>query len=130
MAQLSHNELQEIIDQDLPGYRVVERLTHAEDTPRPKADRSGPSISKLREKYLGARRTAGSRDDSENAESGDAPGASDEPGGTESDDDPENAEDSIVVVERAETSDPFDHRSRPKTVVVSGKDRRVIGSQG
>jgi len=121
MAKLSKQEIEEIVERDMPGYQVVrheegvdERVSSAE------ADEVAPDIETLREKYLG---------DSENsAAEGGNPGG--ETGLSAEDDDDDQADDAIVAVQPKETRDPFDHAARPKAVVVSGKDRRVIGCQG
>jgi hypothetical protein len=128
MAKLSKQEIEEIVQRDMPGYKVVH---HEEGTDERAVEASpdevAPDIDTLREKYLG---------DSENtaAEGNNPDGEGSEPAPVETenhtDSDEENTDDAIVAVQPEQTSDPFDHAARPKTIVVSGKDRRVIGSQG
>jgi hypothetical protein len=114
MAPLSDSELEQIIGRDLPGYRVVSQRRVAEDTrAAPDADEVSPGIDALRAKYLGEDEQAAASERS-----------------TRGVDGSEGADDVIVAVEPTQTSDAFGHDSRPKTVVVSGRHRRVIGSQG
>jgi hypothetical protein len=110
MSQLSDRDLQEIIEREMPGYKVVQRRDRAaaDSGLQAEADEIGPEIEELRKKYLGE----------------DAVDAAD----AREDQDDDEAE--MVVVQPKEATDPFDPSSQPKTVVVSGKDRRIIGSQG
>jgi hypothetical protein len=114
MARLSKPELEEIVARDLPGYVLV-RQEESPDARSAQAepDDVGPDIEQLREKYLGTSEGAAGRG-ARAAEARDA----------------ETMDDAIVTVQPRETTDPFDHPSRPKTVVVSGTDRRIVGSQG
>jgi len=130
MAKLSKQEIEEIVQRDMPGYKVVQHEEGADERAvEANPDEVAPDIDTLREKYLG---------DSENtASEGSNPGGEgNEPTPVEADaenppdSDEDNTDDAIVAVQPEQISDPFDHASRPKTVVVSGKDRRVIGSQG
>jgi hypothetical protein len=113
--RIPKRELDQIVDRDMPGYTVVERATEtgAEDrgAAGPASDVVAPGIEELRRKYLGA----------DAAEATDAvEEAADNPG----------TEDEIIVVEPKESADRHGGASRPKTVIVSGKDRRIVGSQG
>ena len=120
MAKMNKRELDDIVKRDMPGFDVVSRepAEAAADAASVPAE-AAPSIDQLRRKYLG--------DDAaeEAADSPDSPpakrrGAKDEP----------NTDDEIVTVRPTGPADPFDHAARPKTVVVSGKEKRIIGSQG
>jgi hypothetical protein len=113
MSKLPREELERIIERDAPGHTLAtpqegqdERSTRAEP------EESSPDIAQLRRKYLGEEAAA---DAAEGADAG--------TGGAE-------AEDEIVPVQRTDAADPWDHESRPKTIVVSGKDKKIIGSQG
>jgi hypothetical protein len=112
MAKLPKDELEKIIERDAPGHALAP-TPEGQDEPATRAEpeESSPDIAALREKYLGE------------APPGDAGEAADG-GGTE------EADDEIVPVQRTDGADPFDHASRPKTVVVSGEDKKIIGSQG
>jgi hypothetical protein len=125
MAKLSKQEIEEIVERDMPGYQVVrheegvdERLSNAEP------DEVAPDIDTLREKYLGDNENSAAEGGNPGGETGSSPEDEDD------DQADENTDDAIVAVQPKETGDPFDHAARPKAVVVSGKDRRVIGSQG
>jgi hypothetical protein len=121
MAKMNKRELEEIVKRDMPGFDVVSRepIDAGQDAPTAPAE-AAPSIDQLRRKYLG--------DDAADAtdEAADSPparrrGAKAAP----------NTDDEIITVRpSAGSADPFDHASRPKTVIVSGKEKRVIGSQG
>jgi hypothetical protein len=127
MAKLSKQEIEEIVERDMPGYKVVpheegvdERAAQAEP------DEVAPDIETLREKYLGdAENIAAENENSGANDAAPENGADENPN-----DNADNADDAIVAVQPKEPADPFGHASRPKTIVVSGKDRRVIGSQG
>jgi hypothetical protein len=124
MAQLSDSDLEAIISRDLPGHQIVRRKSAkpaADAQPaeaRPDVDDVSPDIDELRRKFLGEGAAGGSQP----VEIAAAPEEADAP-----DDD---VEDEIVMVEPNQRDDPLDHGSRPKAVVVSGKERRVIGYQG
>lgn len=123
MARLSDSDLEEIITRDLPGHKIVHRKSAKPDADdeaaeaRP-ADEVSPDIDELRSKYLGDV-AAHEGQDGGTDDGADAADASDD-----------DAEDEIVMVEPRQRDDPLDHGSRPKAVVVSGKERRVIGYQG
>jgi hypothetical protein len=111
VAKLSKEELEGIIERDLPGYALASDEIHPPDRSRSiEPDASGADIDALREKFLGG------------------PGVGE--GGRSADDEPDADDDEIVAVRPKDAIDPFDQRARPKTVVVSGRDKRVIGSQG
>jgi hypothetical protein len=121
MAKMSEEDLDEIIKRDLPGFKVAKRIDRldsqaAETDP----DARSPLIDELRRKFLGRSRQADDNDsalDSHGSRAGD----------TDSDDE---IEDEIVAVEPDSGTDPTDQRSHSKVAVVSGKDQRVIGTQG
>ena len=117
MAKMKKRELEEIVKRDMPGFEVVSRepVDAGEDARTAPAE-AAPSIDQLRRKYLG---------DDAVEEAADSPparrrGAKAAP----------NTDDEIITVRPSGAADPFDHSARPKTVVVSGKDKRIIGSQG
>jgi hypothetical protein len=105
-APLAEQQLEKIIARDMPGYKLARR--HLVDERRPEPDEAAPDINALRKKYLGD-----SFSFADNAES--------------EVEQPQDAGDVIVAVEPAEGSDD---QIRPKTVVISGKSKRVIGRQG
>lgn len=120
MAQMSEEELAGIISRDKPGFKVLKRepATDTDDM----AD-AGPlaagvervrDLSDLRRRYLGA--------DEEGGGEGEDARAVDDEGDTQ---------DEIVVIGPEESAtDPFKPGPGPKSVVVSGKERRVVAEQG
>jgi hypothetical protein len=118
MAKMSEEDLDEIIKRDLPGFKVAKRIDELDSrTAEADADASSPLIDELKRKFLG--KTDG--DDSA-LDAGNSPDAE-----AEADDE---LEDEIVAVEPESGTDPTDQRSHSKVAVVSGKDQRVIGTQG
>lgn len=119
MARMSEKELSDIISRDKPGFRVVKR--DAGPTPDLLVDSSpGTSESRgledIKRQYLGTGKPVG-----------DAPQAGAEPkaGATQA------ADDEIVVIAPQEgAADPWKPGPGPKSVVVSGKERRVVAEQG
>jgi len=112
MARLGDDELESIIQRDMPGYKVVSRGGGAAaGAPMPEPDEVAPDIDELRAKYLGEQ----------------APGAAAADGESEAD---AEADEEIVTVGPESTADPFDPGARPKKVIVSANSRRIIGSQG
>lgn len=98
---LSREELEAIIERDLPGHELLSvELPEPDRGEAP--DSGGEDIATLRERFLG-------RSDAAAAPKTTAA---------------RNEHDLIVAV-RSKTQ-PM----RPKTVIVSGRDKRVIGSQG
>jgi hypothetical protein len=107
---LSKQELEEIIARDLPDHELVsEEVDPADHLVAGEPDEAGADIAALREKFLGG-----------SARDGDGEAAPQ----------PVNEHDQIVAVRPKRPGDPFDHKARPKTVVVSARDKRVIGRQG
>ena len=125
MAKLSKQEIEEIVERDMPGYKVVQHETPDADerAAERNADQVAPDIDTLREKYLGESENSAAESENPGHEADASPE-------TAADDAGDNADDAIIAVQPKEAGDPFDHAARPKSVVVSGKDRRVIGSQG
>jgi hypothetical protein len=112
MEPLSKQELEEIIERDLPGHELASDETYPADAPRVDAEEPGLDIAALRERFLGS---AAGADDIAALDA--APAAV-------------NEHDQVVAVRPKNGGDPFDQRARPKTVVISGRDRRVVGRQG
>ena len=126
MARLSRKELEDIVTRDMPGYRLARGAAEgeertAEDAAGDRADATTPSLGQLRHKYLfdkyGAAEATSARLEADRGES--APGE-------DSDD-----EDQIVTVEPAKAAPAWDvSAARPKVVVVSGREKRIVGRQG
>ena len=117
MAKLPPEEIERIVEKDMPGYTVEQ--AHPEDAPvrHEDADDVSPGIDELRKRY-GVEPEGSNPGDSN-------PGP--EPDAVDAD---EGADDEIVAVRPKETKDPWDHDARPKSVVVSAKDRKIVGGQG
>jgi len=119
MAQMSEQELAGIISRDKPGFKVLKRepLTNTDDmadaSPAPNTVDRVRDLSDLRRRYLGV--------DEAGAQADDAAAT----------DDQDDAQDEIVVIGPEENAaDPFKPGPGPKSVVVSGKERRVVAEQG
>lgn len=119
MAKLSREELEDIIERDAPGTRMVKRDATADPrSVRAQPEETTPDLETLRRKYLGT--------DAAPAATEEAVGDAEDDAAGEDDDD----DDEIVAVEPAEPADPWDRGARAKAVVVSGKDKKIIGRQG
>ncbi len=132
MAKMSKKDLEDIISRDKPGFSIVER-----ETPPTNADADadavdagdagdageGLDLDELRRRYLGddaARQATEAGADA----AGDVPPAADGDTGDDTDDE-------IVVLTPGGTpADPWAPGPGRKSVVVSGKERRVIAEQG
>ena len=123
MARLSRQELEDIVARDMPGYRLSKQAAEGEDrTARDAAagpaDATTPSLSQLRHKSLldkyGAPSARLDADAGERLQDADADDG-----------------DEIVTVEPTKAAAPWDvSASRPKVVVVSGREKRIVGRQG
>jgi hypothetical protein len=118
MAKMAKKDLERIVRKEMPGYRLARK---------PKQGRAGadarasarqaapeartPSLDALKRKYLGAAaaRAAG--------------GAARKKGRG-------RGADRIVAVEPEAAAHPWDRAARPKAVVISGKDKKIVGTQG
>src|SRR6266540_3195027 len=108
MPKLPKDELERIIERDAPGHTLATTGEGQDErTTRATPEESSPDIAALREKYLGEP----------------APPAGDAAAGADAAAAGEEADDEIVPVQRTDAADAFDHESRPKTIVVSGKDK-------
>jgi hypothetical protein len=114
VAQLSQDELKEIVARDLSGYRLADTspAVDAQSSVRAAPEATTPDIEMLRRKYLGPEATAKGAEVSFGV-GGDA-----------------TTDDSIVAVQPDTTPDPWSRSARPKAVVISGSEKRVIGAQG
>ena len=138
MTKLPREELEKIIQHDLPGYRLSEKSTDSEDYESTdsstswdvsqQAEASTPNLQSLRVKYL-HNKYLGSDSPQVNAEE------HNEDEGYESNSlanaDLDNSpEDEIIAVQPEASSHPWDRSARPKAAVISGKEKKVIGQQG
>jgi hypothetical protein len=116
MAKLTQEEIDEIIKRDAPGHRVVQYEVGEDAAPTPASpDEGTPDLAGLKRRYLGKEPNPGG-EDAVVASLGDK----------ENDD----IEDQFVAIAPEAAPNPWDHGSKPKVVVISGKDKRIIASQG
>ena len=121
--KLSKEEVQRIIEEQMPNFRVAQTYdTPARDAnggkTRAKPEAHTPDMKTLRRKYLREKFLEGTDGLSTN-EPNEVPAAD------ASGDDTE-----IVLVEPKTAPHPLDRGSRPKAVVISTKDKKIIGTQG
>ena len=120
MAQMSEQELADIISRDKPGFKVLKREPAglADDALRGNPTGAGVSqvrdLGDLRERYLGA----------------DEHGVADSPDALAIDDHADLDDEIVVVGPQESADDPWRPGPGPKSVVVSGKERRVVAEQG
>jgi hypothetical protein len=125
MAKLSKDDLQRIVEKEMPKYKVAE--TPATPGPadgaktRAKPEAQTPDLQTLRKKYL-----------REKFLSDDAAGGGyqdGEPNGNPAAD-AAGDDTEIVLVEPKVAPHPLDRGSRPKAIVVSTTQKKIIGKQG
>jgi hypothetical protein len=121
VARVSSKEMADIVARDMPGFRIAEPaeapLADAADAaPRGLPEASTPDIADLRRKYFGDETGAAGP-----AAMGDA-GADAAPA--------DDNDEEIVHVVPKDNSDPWDRARRPKAVVFSHSEKRVVGYQG
>ena len=134
MADLTDSELEEIVKQGLPGYKVSPKSQVAKQATETDSVRRGASAARaedraerLRRKYLGPDADVEADED----EAADAATfvSEEEPARRDSAIDDEDDE-MIVAVEPDSDADPLDRGSRAKAAVISKKEKKVIGQQG
>lgn len=114
MAKLTRKEVERIIKRDAPGHRVVEYPVKDDSvTLRVRSDEGTPDLSSLKRKYGGPEEAAAAIEGGQDAGAGE-----NEP------------EDQLVAIEPEAPPNPWDHGSKPKVVLISGKDKKIIASQG
>jgi hypothetical protein len=125
MAKLSKDDLQRIVEQQMPKYKLAEAPTApagAADGAKTRAEPEAqtPDLQTLRKKYLREKflsnAAGGGYQDGE---------PNGQPAADAAGDDTE-----IVLVEPKEAPHPLDRGSRPKAIVVSTSQKKIIGKQG
>ena len=129
MSKLSKEELQQIVAQQMPKYKLTDKPATSGDidgaTTRAKPEGQTPSLATLRKKYLRDKfLNDAPRADHEDGEPNGRP-ATDAAGADAADDDTE-----IVMVEPKEAPHPLDRGSRPKAIVISTSQKKIVGEQG
>jgi hypothetical protein len=122
---MKKEDLERVVRRDMPGYRLARKAKPRKGADarraRPASAAGTPDLDTLRRKYLargtGSRGTAGAADATRRAASIRRPADSD-------------GDDEIVAIEPEAASHPWDRAARPKAVVVSARDKRIVGKQG
>jgi len=116
MAKIPRKELEKIVKKQAPGYRVAQgRPAEADATRRRAPAQAGtPDLAKLQKRY--GKTGVGAMDAARKP-----PKA--KPVKPEDDDE-------VVMLEPSKSRDSLSRASRPKAVIVSGKDKKIIGRQG
>ena len=127
VAKLSREEIQQIVERDAPGSRLVERVPDEDRLARATTgagavyvDDETPDLLTLRRRYLG---------DPAPDDHGDAAGV-ELPVDGESNEDSNAVDDEIVLITPPGPADRWGRGPGPKSVVISGRERRIIGWQG
>jgi hypothetical protein len=124
MAKLSKEDLAKIVEQQMPKYKLADTpaAPGAADGSKTRAKPEGrtPDLDTLRKKYLREKflsdaPAGGYRDGEPNGQ----------PAADAADDDTE-----IVLVEPKTAPHPLDRGSRPKAVVISTSQKKIVGEQG
>jgi hypothetical protein len=120
MAKMARKDLERIVRKEMPGYRLARKPKpgRAAADARASARRAAPeartpSLDALKRKYLGADAAPAPKKATRGADTKKRRGA-----------------DRIVAVEPESAAHPWDRAARPKAVVVSGKDKKIVGRQG
>lgn len=118
MAKIPRDKLERIIEKEAPGQKIAEGRPAERDAPRVRAPAQGgtPDLATLKRRYR--KRGPGATD-----------GAADR-GAKAKRPTPSEDDDEVVLLQPKDPRDPVSRGSRPKAVVVSGKDGRIIGRQG
>jgi hypothetical protein len=118
VAKLTKEDIEKIVQRDAPGHRVVS-FTGAQDATghRSTPDQTTPDLVTVQRKYEGGAASNEQPDSSAN-----------NPGNEEAED--EADEDQLVTIEPEQPDSPWAHGARPKVVVVSAKQKRIIATQG
>ena len=129
MAKLSKADLQRIVEKQMPKYKLTDTTlsTPAADTggqTRARPEGQTPDLETLRKKYL-RNKFLNDSNDSTGAGTPDDEGA---PNGQPIDAAGDETE--IVMVEPKVSPHPLDRGSRPKAVVVSTTQKKIVGEQG
>jgi hypothetical protein len=122
MARLSKKQIDQIVKRDMPGHRVV-RHAKAEDSrkARVKPDEGTPDMAALRRKYLG---------EGNGNFASEATGADSQPGAEDAVSSDDDVEDEMVTLEPVLRPGAGDNVAQAKVVVISGRSKRIIASQG
>jgi hypothetical protein len=133
MGKLSDAEKQGIIESQMKGYRVARTTPVDSFSQTAGAEDFTPDYKTLRESFLGDDAAGEDEDESTGSPEtlsetfqGDALRSVLNSASVADDDD----DIEIVPVEKESGADPWNRGARPKAVVLSSKDKKIIGSQG
>ena len=125
MAKLTSEDIERIIKEQMPGYRVVEHHAVEDAVAQRVTPTEGTAdLAELQERVARQRAQTDNPGDTPHA---DNPGADEAPAEPLADDE---EEDHMVVVAPEAPPTPWDHGSKAKVVIVSGRDGKIITSQG
>jgi hypothetical protein len=123
MAKMKKGELEKVVRRDMPGYRLARKAKARKGTDRartrPAAAAGTPDLETLRRKYAARSRPATGAASDVSARTAAARRAADG-----------DNDDEIVAIEPESAPHPWDRAARPKAVVVSARDKRIVGKQG
>lgn len=121
MAKLTRKDIEDIVSTEMPGYKVIHHEP-VEDAvaQRLVADEITPDLAELKQRLADRGRIAHDNPGPEAAAA--------EPDAIEADDD--ESEDHMVLLEPKASPSALDHGAKAKVVVISGKDRKIVTSQG
>jgi hypothetical protein len=123
MSKLSDDEKEAIIKRDLPGYKFIRDAGVSKsivaDSSRVEPEAGTPDIVALRKKYFG-----------EDVDYPESTGGLSKEVRFSGDPETTNDDDEIVTVQPENKRDAWDRGSQPKSVVISGAKKKIIGSQG
>lgn len=139
MARLSKEEVEQIIERDLPDYQVVKESLEKEESgadvagfrdsaKESSSDATSPDLDTLRENLR--RRSADSTTSDASRRFLHSYHSFTFDAEDEATADDDTADDVIVAVRPKKSHGPFDAGYRTKAVIISGRSKRVIGRQG
>jgi hypothetical protein len=116
MAKIPRAELDKIVKKQAPGYVVARGRPAATDGPRQRAPAQAgtPDLAQLKKRY--GKTGVGAMDAARKQPRAKAVRPQDD--------------DEVVMLEPSNSRDSLSRASRPKAVIVSGKDKKIIGRQG
>jgi len=122
MAKMKKEEIDKIIKRDMPGHRMVKKAKPqggADARPSAVPTEAGtPDLQQLRQKYQKSTNPHGVN--AATRKSNYNPG----------DNNPASDDDEIVAVEPENPTDTWGRNLRRKTVVISGREKKIVGKQG
>lgn len=128
MGKLSDAEKQEILQSNLKGYRIARSMSVDSASRTAGAEESTPDYKTLRERFLSEEELSEEEEETTAAAKPMGRSANDAFADAAAEDNDDDVE--IVPIEKESGADPWNRGARPKAVVMSRKDKKIIGSQG